>query len=264
MKCKTKREFTKRTFPKRFEAKPGARTKINKRKYYGVKKDIQGYKVSISNYFNNPTLLNKFLKGKENIKVKMDKYFFKLSSDYSSLLVEAKTFLSDSFEKGSKRALDNSGNTIKLDEPVDQGAVDILVNQQTTYYDNLTEAESKKTNEIIAKGLEEGSSEADIVEEIKSEIKDISNTRASRIARTEIVKSHTVAQTETMKQAGIDEYNYITANDKKVSKICRKNQGAKGREKIYKTALAGTTENPLPVLNSHPNCRCVTVAYIKP
>lgn len=264
MRCNKKREFTIRRFQKRFEAKPRARTKINKRKYFGVKKNIKEYKKAITDHFNNLPLLNRALKGPQDLAVKMNKYFIGLSANYDQLLETARDLLGDSFEKGSKRVLDNSGGTIKLDEPVDQQAVDILTQQQTAYYDNLSEAQSKKVNEVIAKGLEEGETDQAIAEEIKSEIKSISNTRALRISRTEIVKSHTIAQTETMSQAGIDEYNYITSNDKKVSKICRKNQGAKGREKIYKTALAGTAQNPLPVLNSHPNCRCTTVAYIKP
>ncbi len=264
MKCKMKREFTKRKFQRRLEAKPRARTKINKRKYYGVKINVKEYKKVISGWFNNLPLLNKILKGKESIQVKMNQYFFKISSDYTDLLASANSILGDAFDKGSKRVLDNSGNSIKLDEPVDRGAVDILVNQQTSYYDNLTKAESEKTNDIIAQGLEDGISDQEITENIKKDIKKISNTRALRIARTEIVKSHTIAQTETMAQAGIEEYNYITSNDKKVSKICRHNQGPKGRERIYKTELAGTAQNPLPVLNSHPNCRCTTVAYIKP
>lgn len=229
-----------------------------------MKKNVKEYKKAISEHFNDTPLMNKILKGKETIKVKMNQYFFIIGSNYTNLLETAKRLLGDSFEKGSKRVLDNSGDTIKIDEPVDQGAVDVLTNQQTTYYDNLTQAESKKTNEIIAQGLKEGSSDKEITENIQKEIKNISNTRAQRIARTEIVKSHTIAQTETMKQAGIEEYNYITANDKKVSKICRRNQGNKGREKIYKTALAGTAQNPLPVINSHPGCRCSIVIYVKP
>jgi len=246
------------------EAKPRARTKINKRKYYGVKKNIREYKKVISSHFNNVPLLKKILKGPETLIVKMNDYFFKISSDYTEILTDARALLGDSFEKGSKRVLDNSGDTIKLDEPVDQAAVDVLTTQQTVYYDNLTQAESKKTNQIIAKGLEDGETDEVISEEIEKSIKNISNKRALRIARTEIVKSHTIAQTETMSQAGIETYNYITSNDKKVSNICRKNQGPKGREKIYRTDQAGTVENPLPVVNSHPNCRCTTVAYIKP
>lgn len=263
MKSKMKREFTKRKCLKRYEASKTARKKIDKKKYYGVKINVTNYKKAISGFFNDPKKLSAALVGGGLLSLKMSNYFQKLSSDYTPLLDQAKEILGDSFEKGSKRVLDNSGGSISLDEPVDKGAVDILLNQQTTYYDNLTEAQSRKTNKIIADGLEKGSSEEQIVEEIRKNIKSISNSRAQRIARTEIVKSHNTAQVETMKQAGIEEYNYITSNDKKVSKICRKNQGPKGRERIYKTNLAGTPQNPLPVANSHPNCRCTTVAYFK-
>lgn len=261
--CKMKREFTKRKFQKRLEVKPTARIKINKKKYNGVKKNISEYKKYIFEHFSNVKLFDKILKGAEDLQTKFNQYIFMISSDYSNLLLKANELIGDSFRKGTKRTLDNKGNTIKLDEPIDETAIDILVNQQTTYYDNLTANQSRNVNKIIAKGLEEGKPNDIIADEIKKEIKDISNIRALRIARAEIIKSHSIAQIDTMRQAGIEEYNYITANDKKVSKICRHNQGAKGREKIYKTSLAGTKDNPLPVLNSHPNCRCVTVAHIK-
>lgn len=264
MKCKAKREFTHRNFPRRFEAKPAARTKINKRKYYGVKINEKEYRKQINDHFYQPKLLDKLFKGSESLATKANQYLFQIGSTYDKLLASAKSILGDAYRKGSKRVIDNSGDTIKLDEPVDETTVDVITGQQVTYYDNLTGAQSRKINKIIEDGVAAGITDDEIAAEIKGSVKSISASRSRMIARTEIVKTHSIAQTETMKQAGVEQYNYITANDKKVSKICRKNQGAKGREKIYETALAGTPQNPLPVINSHPNCRCVPVAYFKP
>ncbi len=87
-----------------------------------------------------------------------------------------------------------------------------------------------------------------------------------RISRSEIVKSHNAGQVDTMQKAGIEHYSYInspeyTSNGKTwPCQICKKLQGPKGREHIYDVQRAGTSEkNPLPVTNSHPNCRCSTV-----
>lgn len=262
MKCKTKREFIPRNFPRRYEARPTARVKINKKKYYGVRVDVNKYKKDIFDHFYDESLLRKISRTAGDVRTKADQYLFQVASTYDELKEKARSILGDVFRKGSKRVLDNSGDTIKLDEPVDENSVNVLTNQQTEYYQNLTKAQAKKINQIIAQGTEDGDTDQQISENIRKGIKKLSSKRALRIARTEVVKTHSVAQTDTMLQAGIDKYNYITSNDKKVSKICRKNQGPKGRERIYETALAGTPSNPLPVINSHPNCRCTPVAYI--
>ena len=263
MKCKMKREFIHRNFQKRFEATKDARTKIDKKKYYGVKINVTTYRKQIYNHFYQPNLLDKIFKGKESLSTKANQYIFQIGSTYDKLVEVARSILGDSYRKGSKQIIDNSGDKIKLDEPVDEATVDVLTNQQVTYYDNLTRAQSKKINSLIELGYKDGLTDEQIADNIKSSVDTISRTRAQRIARNEIVKTFSTAQIETMKQAGIEEYNYITANDKKVSKICRRNQGAKGKEKIYKTSLAGTAQNPLPIKNSHIGCRCVTVAYIR-
>lgn len=263
MKSKTQREFMHRKFRKRFEASPTARKRIDKKKFYGVKINIKVYSKEIKDHFFNKKLLDQSLKGDGSLAQKMDFYFFKVRSTYDKLLKFADKQLRDSFIKGSKRVIDNSGDTIDLKEEVNETPVDFLVNQQTEYYDGITQAQSTKVNQIIQKGLDEGKTDEAVAKEIRNAVKKISDTRALRIARTEIVKTHTIGQVETMNQAGVEYYNYITSNDSKVAKVCRKHQGPKGRERIYKVALAGTPDNPLPVLNSHPNCRCAAVAYFK-
>lgn len=252
-----------RRFQKRFEATPTARRKIDEKKFYGVKINIKTYSKEIKEHFYNKKLLDKYLKGEGSLGQKLDRYFFRIKSTYDKLLNKAEIQLKDSFIKGSKRVIDNSGDTMKIDEPVNDEVISLIRNQQTEYYDNLTMAQSKRVNQIIKKGFDDGLTDEKIAEQIESSIKEISSKRALRIARTEVVKTHTIGQVETMHQAGIEYYNYITSNDSKVSKICKKHQGPKGRERIYNVAMAGSLDNPLPVLNSHPNCRCAAVAYIK-
>jgi len=233
-----------------------ARRLIDKKKYYGVKTNIKEYQNEIFNTFYDETLLKQTI-GTEALT--LVNYFQDISLKINELLEKAKEILLDSFQKGSKRLLDKNGNAIKFDEIKDSRAIDFLVNQQTDYYKGITEAQSRKANKLIALGLEKGESFEETAKKINSSIKGLTKARSLNIARTEIVKSHTVGQIQTMKEAGVEHYNYITANDSKVSKICRKNQGPKGRERIYNVALAGTEQNPLPVINSHPSCRCVIV-----
>ena len=80
--------------------------------------------------------------------------------------------------------------------------------------------------------------------------------RATTIARTELVKAHNQGQVETMRALDVQTYIYWTTGDKKVSAICKHNQGPRSKPNIYNLNEAGTPNAPLPVLQSHPNCRC--------
>jgi SPP1 gp7 family putative phage head morphogenesis protein len=242
-----------------------ARRLIDKKKYYGVKSAEKQYRKLIFETFYDPNLINSLLSEhlafiqKEDFNDVVYNYFAEINKRIGELLEQAKEILMDSFEKGSKRVLDKEGGVVKFDEITDTEAIDTLINKQVDYYEGISEAQSKKVNEIIADGLDKGQSPEKISDEISSSIRSISSKRAMRISKTEIVKSHVLGQVQTMKSAEIATYNYITENDSKVSKICKHNQGPKGREKIYQVQYAGTPDNPLPVINSHPNCRCTVV-----
>ncbi len=256
------REYTKREFPTRLEAKPKARTLINKKKFYGIKLNIKEYQKKIIEHFYKKQDLDNLIKGEKSLSEKITDYFNGLTN-YESILEKARELFKDSFIKGAKRVLNNSGDKIDVaPEEFAESSIELIINQQKKYLEDLTKVQKEKVNGIIKQGINNGQPNEEIAKEIKSSIKKITNVRAMRIARTEIVKVHTIAQTQTLKKAEIEKYNYITANDHKVCPICKKYQGPKGREKIYKTELAGTIDNPLPVINSHPNCRCVIVAYL--
>ena len=244
-----------------------ARRLIDKKKYYGVKTGQKNYRKAIFNTFYDKEMVESLLAEqlpfyeKEDFNDVVYDYFATINKHIGELLETDKDILLDSFQKGSKRILDNDGNVIKFDEIEDTAAIDKLINEQTDYYENITIAQSKKVNRIIADGLKTGKSPEKIGNDIHSAIRSISSRRSMNISRTEVVKSHVLGQVQTMKEAEIENYNYITANDQEVSKICKHNQGPRGREKIYDIQYAGTPDNPLPVLQSHPNCRCVVVIH---
>lgn len=236
-----------------------ARRKINKRKYYGVKKNITQYRRDIYTTFYDKNLLKRALAS--GIVIGVADYFSAVNKKIDSLLNKAVSILRDTYDKGSKRIMDSDGNTVKLDDAEDTFAINELIGEQQTYYSNISREQSTKVNEIISRGLQDGETNKKIASRINQTVKRVSQRRATTIANTEIVKSHNLGQIETMKQAGIKKYNYITSNDPKVSEICRKNQGPKGRERIYEVQYAGTPNNPLPVIQSHPGCRCTIVIH---
>lgn len=260
-----KKNFTRREGRYLQMATKKARRLIDKKKYYGVKSAEKQYRKLIFETFYNPILISELLSEnlpfiqKEDFNDIVYDYFAKINAQIGELLEQAKELLFDSFQKGSKRILDKEGGVVKFDEIKDTAAIDKLVQDQLDYYEGISIAQSQKVNQIIADGLDKGKPVEKISTEISSAIRSISSKRAMRISKTEIVKSHVLGQVQTMKEAEIENYNYITSNDNDVSKICKHNQGAKGKEKIYDVQYAGTPDNPLPVLNSHPNCRCTVV-----
>jgi len=252
-----------------------ARTKINSKKRFGVRQNITKYYKEIVDTFYNENLLeeklNKYLRQtgqevlRENLNDTFLQYLNEVNQNMKKLLEKAKDILIDSWKKGTERIQDQEGNTIKFDEEIDENAIKLLAKEQERNYKSLTKQQTKAVNSTISKGLEQGKSYEEIANDIKSRVKTITKNSAMRISRTEVVANHNVGQVQTMQKAGIKYYSFINSPDYigKDGKtypciICRKLQGAKGRERIYEVDKAGTSENnPLPVMQTHPNCKCV-------
>jgi SPP1 gp7 family putative phage head morphogenesis protein len=247
-----------------------ARTQINKKKRYGLRQNITKYYNEIVDTFYNEKLLeeklNKYLKqtGQENLNDTFIQYLNEVNQNIKKLLEKAKELLIDSWKKGTERIQDQDGNTIKFDEEIDENAIKLLAREQERNYKSLTKQQTKAVNNTISKGLEQGKSYEEITNDIKARVKTITKNSAMRIARTEVISNHSVGQIQTMQKARIKYYSFInspdyTGKDGKTypCKICRKLQGPKGRERIYEVDKAGTSENPLPVMQSHCSCRCI-------
>lgn len=197
--------------------------------------------------------------GAESLETDWQKYLSEISGKLQGIRDKIQDFFYNAFNKGSKRVLTKDGEQVQFGEVQDTRAIDFMINKQVQYFKGLTEDQSKAVLKIIADGRNTKKTSAEISKDIQKSVKTLTKARCNTIARTEIVKAHNQGQVQTMKELGVDTYRYITANDNNVAKICKKNQGPRGRERIYKLDEAGTPKNPLPVINSHPNCRCVIV-----
>lgn len=74
-----------------------------------------------------------------------------------------------------------------------------------------------------------------------------------RLARSELALAQVSGKEAQYREMGIERYDYVTANDSRVSDICRAN-AAGG------PYLVG--QGPLPMRDSHPNCRCTVRAHV--
>ena len=83
----------------------------------------------------------------------------------------------------------------------------------------------------------------------------VSFNEANRLARTELTYVQNQATMDSYKKANVEEYEYLSAKDNRVSPICLEQNGKK-----YKVseAIVGVNYPPL-----HANCRCTTIAVIK-
>lgn len=75
-----------------------------------------------------------------------------------------------------------------------------------------------------------------------------------QIAHAEVARAHVEGKTDQYSALGIEQYDYVITKDDKVSSICRRHGNA-GPYQVGK--------GPLPVRDSHPECRCTIKARVE-
>ena len=102
-------------------------------------------------------------------------------------------------------------------------------------------------------GLYEGQNPRDVARALRERF-DGKNADWVRLARSEITQAHALGKLDQYQEMDIELYDYVTAGDGKVSAICRGN-AARGPYPVGK--------GPLPMRDSHPNCRCTVLARVE-
>ena len=117
----------------------------------------------------------------------------------------------------------------------------------------------RKLQQTIEKGIVDcvarGASKDELVKTLVGRF-NVSFNEANRLARTELTYIQNQATMDSYKKANVEEYEYLSAKDNRVSPICLEQNG-----KRYKVseAIVGVNYPPL-----HVNCRCTTIAVINP
>ena len=116
-----------------------------------------------------------------------------------------------------------------------------------------------KLQKTIEKGIVDcvarGASKDELVKTLVGRF-NVSFNEANRLARTELTYVQNQATMDSYKKANVEEYEYLSAKDNRVSEMCLEQNGKK-----YKVseAIVGVNYPPL-----HVNCRCTTIAVINP
>lgn len=107
----------------------------------------------------------------------------------------------------------------------------------------------------LAAGTYDGMNPVNVAEALKGRF-NAGHYDWERLARSEMAAAHGKGKLDTMRAQGFTHFAYQTANDSKVSHICRSHQAGNPYP---------LTENayPSPMTDSHPNCRC-TVRPVEP
>lgn len=104
----------------------------------------------------------------------------------------------------------------------------------------------------LGSGVYDGLNPNDVARELRKRF-DAHEYDWLRLARSEMTAAQAQGKVDQYVEAGIEKYNYVTAGDSRVSSICRSNS-ADGPYVIG--------EGPMPMTDSHPNCRCTITAVI--
>lgn len=165
-----------------------------------------------------------------------------------------------------------------LDAPVHQQTVEDLYARNFEALWDITGEVGRQTSETLAEGLAAGENPRAVARRLTDRVDKIGKTRATTLARTEIINAYSEASLTRYEQLGVGgvtvRAEWLTAGDDKVCPICQNLQGQTWTIKEARTETITLTEDDVadavpdgrsaseftgkfPVKPpAHPRCRC--------
>lgn len=168
-------------------------------------------------------------------------------------------FIRQAYHKGLENAtqdLQEAGvevDTENIDQVfnlgVHQQEVQRLYTRNFTELEGITREVDRQVSRELANGFSEGHNPNKIARNISDRVNKIGKTRATTLARTEVIRSHSVGQLNRYERMGVDEVTVkaelLTAQDARVCEQCAALEG-----NVY------TLEEARGLIPVHPQCRC--------
>lgn len=110
--------------------------------------------------------------------------------------------------------------------------------------EGMTEATGREMSRVLSEGLASGDGPEDIARDLADRIDKVGRTRATTIARSEVMNSHNAGRLQEWERAGVQQVGVLIAGD-----ACPQCQAYKAGEPYPATDAYGN-------LPKHPNCRC--------
>jgi len=171
------------------------------------------------------------------------------------------TYVRKAYERGIRNqhnwmedAADGVDATQAFEQPIHQDRLSLLYERNFEALRGITDDVSREISRELAEGLAEGVSPGEIASRLTDRVDSIGRTRATTLARTEVMYSHNEASiSEAERLVGSDvelevESEVSTAGDSHVCEICEPWDGRRLSPKE-----AREVGPPF-----HPRCRCVT------
>lgn len=248
--------------------------RINKRKYYGVGVEKREFEQTLD-YHVNHTAVSKSLE-RSGISVNESFDNAKAESVTDSVLQGASFLRSgtdevvndlapkirDSFEKGTRRAFDTTGDALPKPDDVED-RVTSLVEEQANYVTNLVSDLRQKARDILTEGLSDGKSENRIKNELDTELKHLKDNRSDTIAETETVKASREGVETTFEENNVQKVMWVAEIDERTCdtgtfRVAYNGEVYTSCRQLHEQIFDRTGNYPRPP--QHPNDRCVIVA----
>ena len=201
-------------------------SRILRKRNYGLKKGINGYSGSIYKAVYTKTgtdeagrAIYNQLSGKTT--ESLSDVFASLNKRLDKLFPKIAQYLELFLQQGSRKVFDKNGMALKLKIPSYVKVIDKLQEDNLKYVKDITDAQRKLMVDEISKGIKSGKTYSQMADDIQSKVEGISKSRAELIANNEAHKAHARAMEDTMRHNGITKYQWLTADDNRVSPICQ-------------------------------------------
>lgn len=237
--------------------------RINKRKYYGTGVLVDRYKEVIQNSLDIDaaidTLKDINISTEEST---VDDVVMLLGSQMTGAdlldmgaIAQVGNIMEESYEKGTRRLYDTEGERVEPPEDLHKQDVEALKREQRDYFENMAEDAVDTMEDDLKKGIEEGESIDDIAKNIEDDLDNMTKNRSETIARSEVIKASSKGTETTMKEAGVERVIWLATMDDRTCEVC---------EDFHETIWDTDNDNkPMPVEDTHPNCRCTWVADVE-
>lgn len=139
-----------------------------------------------------------------------------------------------------------------LQQPTGRAKVDLFSLRSLDQIKGLSEGMRAQMSRILSEGITANQSPEKIAQRMSQQIRGMSEDRAIKIARTEVVAAHAEGQLDTFEALGIEDLTilaeWVTAGDDRVCPECHAFEG-----KVFTISQA---RGKIPL---HPQCRCAWV-----
>jgi len=174
-------------------------------------------------------------------------------------------FVRSAYAKGIRHAdqqLNAQGVTVPeqdlqaiFNTPIHRDALQLLYTRNFQQLEGVTEALNQQISRELADGFAAGENPTDIARRITDRIDKIGKTRATVLARTEVINTHATATLNRYERLGVEEVGaqveFQTAGDSRVCPICASLEGT-----VY------TIEEARGRIPVHPQCRCAWLPVV--